>query len=128
MKRSMIQVYVKGSDRAVPLYQRAFGAELVSSYPNDDGTYYHSELNVYGQILSVSEGAANLYDDGGERVTGNTMQFCLHFEEGEAAQLQRAYDVLKEEAEIRIPLGPCEYSALMADLVDRFGVRWCLFA
>lgn len=128
MKRSMMQVYVKGSDRAVPLYQRAFGAELVSSYPNDDGTYYHSELNVYGQIPAVSEGAANLYDDGGGRVTGSTMQFCLHFEEGETAQLQQAYDVLKEGAKIRIPLGPCEYSTLMADLVDRFGVRWCLFA
>lgn len=41
---------------------------------------------------------------------------------------KKAYDVLKEGAEVRIPLGPCEYSALMVDLVDQFGVRWCMFA
>lgn len=128
MKRSMMQAYVKGSDKAVALYQAAFDAKLVSSYLNPDGTYYHSELDVYGQILAVAEAAKGLYDSGGERVTGNTMQFCLHFDEGEEALVQKAYDVLKEGAEIRIPLGPCEFSALMTDLVDCFGVRWCIFA
>lgn len=120
--------YVKGSDAAVELYKKAFDAKLGDYYLNPDGTYFHSELDVYGQILAVAEGTAGLYDQGGERVTGNTMQFCLHFDEGEGHLVQKAYDVLKEGAEIRFPLGPCEYSSLMVDLVDRFGVRWCMFA
>ena len=70
MHRSMMQTYVKGSDKAIALYQKAFDAKLVASYPHADGTFMHAELNVYGQILAVSEA---LKDE--ERITGTTMQF-----------------------------------------------------
>ena len=43
MKRSMMQVYVKDSVKAVELYQKAFDAPLVCAFPGDDGMYYHSE-------------------------------------------------------------------------------------
>ena len=122
MKRSMMQTYVKGSDKAVALYQEAFGAKVVDSYPNADGTFIHCELDVYGQILAVAEAP-----QGEERVTGTTMQFCLHFGEGKEALVQKAYDVLEEGAKILYPLGTCEFSPLMVDMIDKFGVRWCLF-
>lgn len=127
MKRSLMQAYVKGSGAAVELYREAFGAEVVSAYVNDDGTYYHSELDVYGQILSVSEARGVYFGAGEAGTTGSTMQFCLHFAPGEEAEVQRAYGALKAGADILMPLGPCDYSPLMADLVDRFGVRWCIF-
>ncbi len=119
----MMQVYVRGSDGAAKLYQQAFGAEMTASYPHPDGTFMHAELNVYGQVLALSEA---LKDE--ERVTGTTMQFCLHFGQGKEALVHRAYDALKEGAQILCPLGPCPYSGLMVDLIDRYGVRWCLFA
>lgn len=122
MHRSLMQTYVKESDKAVKLYQKAFDAELVASYPYPDGTYLHAELNVYGQILAISE-APNEE----ERITGTTMQFCLHFGEGKEELVQKAYDTLKEEAKVVYPLGPCDYSVLMVDLIDKYGVRWCLF-
>jgi len=121
MKRSMMQIYVKQSDKAVELYQKAFDADLEASYPFEDGTYMHAELNIYGQILAVSETGDK------ETVTGNTMQFCLHFGEGKEALVRKAYDVLKDGAEIIYPLGKCDYSPLMADLTDKYGVRWCIF-
>ncbi|MEL4860556.1 VOC family protein [Pseudoflavonifractor phocaeensis] len=123
MKRSMFQVYVRGSNGAVPFYQKAFDAPLLDSYLNSDGTYYHSELDVYGQILAVSEAMP-----GTAAETGSVMQFCLHFEERDEALVRKIYDALKEGAQVHFPLGPCDYSPLMADLTDRFGVRWCLFA
>ncbi len=124
MKRCMLQAYVVGSDKAAEHYQKAFDARMVSSYKNSDGTYYHAELDVYGQILALSEAE---HTGEGMPVTGNTMQFCLHFEEGQELLLQKAYNVLKEGAEIRHPLSACDYSPLMTDLIDQFGVRWCLF-
>lgn len=120
MKRSMFQAYVKDSRRAVALYQRAFDAKLLDSYLDPDGSYYHSELDVYGQVLAVSEAA-------GEVTPGESMQFCLHFEEGEEDRVRRAYDALKDGGTVLFPLGSCDYSPLMADLVDPFGVRWCVF-
>ena len=120
MKRSMMQVYVKGSDKAFELYQKAFDAELGAQYKNDDGSYMHAELNAYGQILAISEAD--------EAITaGSTMQFCFHFGEGEDEKVKKAYEVLKDGAEITHPLGPCSFSPLMSALIDKFGVSWCIF-
>lgn len=122
MYRSMMQMYVRGSDKAVELYQKAFDAELVASYPHSDGTFMHAELNVYGQILAVSEA---LKDE--ERITGTTMQFCLHFGEGKEELVHKAYNALKDGSKVLYPLSPCDYSVLMVDLIDIYGVRWCIF-
>lgn len=122
MYRSMMQVYVKESDKALKLYQKAFDAELTASYPNDDGTYMHAELDVYGQTLAISEARRDE-----ERITGTTMQFCLHFGEGKEELVKKAYEVLEDSAKILYPLGSCSFSTLMVDLIDRYGVRWCLF-
>lgn len=123
MKRSMMQVYVQGSLDAVALYQKAFDAALLEEVKNADGSgYYHSELDVYGQVLAVAEQTEAV------GVTGNTMQFCLHFAPEEAALVDKAYDALRQDAEILTPLGPCDFSPLMTDLIDKYGVRWCLFA
>ena len=122
MKRSMMQVYVKGSAEAVELYRRAFDAPLVASYPNPDGTFCHAELDVYGQILALSEAEKNA-----ERVTGNTMQFCLHFGDGGEELVLKAFEALKNGAEISYPPNPCMFSPLMFGLIDKFGVNWCVF-
>lgn len=119
--RSLMQTYIKESDKAVAFYQKAFDAELVAAYPNEDGTFMHAELDVYGQIVAIAEAPED------ESIAGTTMQFCLHFGEGKDALVQKAFDVLKDGATIDWPIGPCPYSPLMVALTDRYGVRWCLF-
>ena len=105
---------------AVALYQKAFHAELLCAYPDDKGGYLHAELDVYGQILAVSEIAE-------DAVAGNTMQFCLHFGEGGEENVKTAYDVLKEGAMNCTPIAPCGYSPYQFVLSDQYGVNWCLF-
>ena len=46
-----VGLYVKGSREAAALYQEAFGAELGYHVLNEDGTFFHSELNVKGEPL-----------------------------------------------------------------------------
>lgn len=121
MIRSIMQVFVKESDKALEFYKRAFDAKVECIYPNANGTLAHSELNVYGQIMAISE----LIEE--NTVSGNTMIFCLHFGEGKENVVQKIYDTLKDEAKIISPLGSCDYSPLEVDLIDRFGVRWCIF-
>ena len=122
MERTLMQIYVKGSVEAVELYQKAFNAVLGYNVKNENGTFYHSELDVYGQILSVAERS-----DDDSIVTGNIMQFCLQFSKEEEDLLKKAYNTLSDDAKILFPLGPCDYSAAAADLIDKFGVRWCFF-
>jgi len=85
----MMQMYVKESVEAVKFYQKAFDAKLVSEHKNNDGSYLHAELDAFGQILDISEAAD-------EKVLGNTMQFCIHFEEFEIEKVKHAYEVLKD--------------------------------
>ena len=126
MNRSMMQVFVRESDKALEFYRKAFDAKVLCSYPGSDGLIMHSELDIYGQILAVSE----LTEEsmmGETPVTGNTMMFCLEFGTGKEAVVQKIYDSLKDGAEIITPLGKCDYSPLQAHLVDQYGVRWCIF-
>jgi len=121
MRRSLMQAYVKESGKAVEFYRMAFDAELISSVPNPDGTYYHAELDIFGQILALSESIND------KSIPGNTMQFCLHLGEDQEPLLLQIYEALKDGAEILTPLGPCPYSKLLFILIDRFGINWCIF-
>ncbi len=126
MHRSMTQVFVKESDKAVEFYRDAFDAKVLCSYPNSDGLIMHSELDVYGQILAVSE-LMKENQMGENPDTGNTMMFCLHFGAGKEAVVRKIYDSLKDGAKFLSPLEKCDYSPLEAHIVDKFGVRWCIF-
>ena len=59
MKKSL-QVYIQGTEEAVPFYQKAFGATLGYNVKNPDGTYMHAELKVNGtQLLALSESGSS---------------------------------------------------------------------
>lgn len=120
MLRSMMQVYVKGSFEAVELYKKAFNATVSNEHKDESGNYMHAEINAYDQVIAISEANDKI-------ILGNTMQFCFHFGEGNEETVKNAYNVLKEDANITYPLGPCFYSPCMFGLVDKFGVSWCLF-
>ena len=125
MHRSMMQAYVKESGKALDFYRRAFDAEVKCDYRNADGTVAHAELDVYGQVFAIMELPE------GEAVTGNTMQFCLHFGKGKEALVKRIYEALKEDCiEITAPItgpGECPWSPCLFGLIDKFGVNWCIF-
>lgn len=124
MKRVMMQVYLSDAAAAIAVYQKAFDAKLLDIFHTEDGRIFHSELDVYGQVLSVADREIS---EGQEDVTGNIMQFCLHFGQGNDELVKKAYEALYEGGTVRVPLGPCMYSSLMCDMIDRFGVRWCIF-
>ena len=126
MKSLITRQYQDIEYRALKFYRDAFDAKVLCSYPNSDGLLMHSELDVYGQILAVSE----LMEEnqmGEKPETGNTMMFCLHFGSGKEATVQKIYDSLKDGAKFLSPLEKCDYSPLNAHIVDQFDVRWCIF-
>lgn len=122
MKRSLMQLYINNTKAAVSFYQKAFDASIVSEHKNEDGSYLHVELDLGGQIIALSESIES------DVIIGNTMQFCLQFGDSEKHRIMKAFEILKVNAEILIPLGPCFYSELMVSLVDQYGINWCLFA
>jgi PhnB protein len=116
-----MQVFVKESVKALEFYKEVFGAKEWCRYPGEDGTLMHAEIDIYGQVMMISELAEDT------AATGNTMMFCLEFGQGTESTVQRIYDLLKDGAQLIHPLGECDYSPLEADLIDKYGVRWCIF-
>lgn len=113
-----LQAYVADSKEAVALYQRAFGVEVGFHELNPDGTYLHVELDKDGQgVIALSESSE-------WSVGGMNMQFAVNFGKDDRAALQKAYEALSEGGRVLYPLGPCPWNQCMADVVDRFGVRW----
>jgi len=115
----MFQVYVKDSVKAVELYQLAFDAKIKGVHENEDGSYMHAELDIFGQVLALSESV--------DATFGTNMQFCLHMGGGNEEKVKKAYEVLRDGAEINQPLGENFYSPLCFMLRDKFGVCWCMF-
>lgn len=124
MKRIMPQVYVRDAAGAIELYKAAFDAEVKEIHHTPDGRVLHSELDVDGYVIAVADREEG---DGAHDVTGNVMQFCLHMEPGREDFVKKAYSVLSEKGTVRFPLGDAGYSQCTTDLVDAFGVRWCIF-
>lgn len=116
--RTVFHACVNGSLKAVDFYCKAFNAELKYCYVDSTGKFVeHAEIAVNNQtFLSVMESS--------KAQSGNTMYFWLTFDDEKS--LHEAYEVLKEGAEIRGPLGSCEWSKWIADLTDKFGIRWLL--
>ena len=125
MHRSMMQVYVKESGKALDFYRRAFDAKVKCDHRNADGTVAHAELDIYGQVFAISEAGEP------EANPGNTMQFCLHFGKGKEALVKSMYEALKEDCiRLTAPItgpGECPWSPCLFGLIDQFGVNWCIF-
>ena len=123
LKRSMFGAYINGSIEAVEFYKKAFKTELGFNVQNEDGSYMHAELDIFGQILAISESSSK------QPAADAVMQFNLHFGKGSEEIINNAYEVLKDNAHIELPLGEYSFipSPLMFGLTDKFGVNWCLF-
>lgn len=123
MRRLLLQIYTKNRQEAFDFYKDAFYGEIGYCDKADDGTIIHSELNICGQSIAVGEWC---YEKE-QTISGNTMQFCMQFEPGEEYIIERAYEKMKEDGKVLEPLGPCFFSPLMTDIIDKYGVHWCLF-
>ena len=116
----MMQVYIKNSGEAIPFYQNVFGVEAAIYGLHPDGTVIHAEFDIFGQAFAICETLEN------EAVTGNTMQFCLEFGEDKEKIARGIIDRLSDGA-LSAQIIPVDFSPLLADITDKFGVHWCIF-
>lgn len=121
--RMVFMAYLSGSIEAVDFYCKAFHATSKNCFKasDDDDFYAHAEIVINSQtILAISD--TSHYST--NFIRENNMQFWLSFDDEKS--LDAAYDILKQEAQMHHSLAPCEWCSKMADLTDKFGVRWLL--
>jgi len=121
LKRVMFQLYITNCDEAIKFYQEAFDGKILCDHRNPDNSVAHAEMEAFGQIIAFTEWSKN-------KAFSMTMEFCFHFEKGQEAAIQKAYNVLKDGAMIWSALEePCGYAECQFELIDKYGVFWCLF-
>ncbi|MCL2846484.1 MAG: VOC family protein [Firmicutes bacterium] len=122
----LVCTYVEGFDQALEFYKSAFEAHLDDKWKNADGTYGFYELILNNGVRFALGAREGKWAIEGETNSGNTMQICLLYKEGDIAKLEKAYNILRVGAQILYPLGRAEHTDHTCDLVDKFGLRWCL--
>jgi len=121
--RMVFMAYLTSTIEAVDFYCKAFSATSRNCFKASDvdDFYAHAEIVISEQtVLAISEKAC--YDK--DFVNGDNMEFWLTFDDEQS--LNTAYNVLSGNADIHSPLAPCEWSRAMADLTDKYGIRWLL--
>ncbi|KAA9008609.1 hypothetical protein F4V43_00290 [Paenibacillus spiritus] len=118
------QLYLNGAcTEAMELYRQAFGAktESVMYDPQEEpGTVViHAEMNILGSRIMLSD-----FGGTGRASAESTMEIVAIC--ADEAELRQAYQVLEPGSETVTPIGPTFYSSCLVQLVDRFGVKWCL--
>ena len=127
MKLEMF-IYVENVDEAVEFYQKVFNAKIqeTGTWKKEDGTYEICAFELEeGTSFSVAKREGE-YAVEGEANTGNIMQMCMLYKKENASELEKAYETLKEDSKILIPLKAVEFTSHTCDLIDKYGVRWCL--
>lgn len=119
MPITKLQLYLKDCDGAIELYKKAFGATVNAIYRNERNLIAHAEISIFGQCVAFMEQES-------ECITGNTMQLSFYFNKGDEEIIEKAYDVLKDNAKIEFPLGSCDWTSLIFCLIDKYGVNWLL--
>jgi PhnB protein len=100
--------------------QGGFGKkEEFQSNPKSMDSITMLEIIAHGQKIAIC-------DSQDTAITGTVFQIDVRMKREE--DVKRAYEILKEGSKTNVPLGPSFFSPCMVDFVDKFGVRWCLFA
>jgi len=125
MKLKMFN-YVDGLQEAVAYYQKVFDAAIGENWKNADGAYELCELRLSrGTSFWLAERKGESAIEG-EVNTGNIMQLCLLYDKGDEAKLEKAYNIIKDGAKLLWPLMSAEWTTHTCDLIDKYGLRWCL--
>lgn len=122
MGRILLQIYTKECGTSYEFYKEAFGAEYGYQEKTESGEVIHQELDVCGMQIAVGQIPA-----GAEAVTGNTMQLCLQLDPTEKERVKHAYERLQEGGRIITPPKDLFFSEYGFEVVDRYGVWWCVF-
>jgi PhnB protein len=121
--KAKFMAYIDGTLEALDFYCKAFNATTQNVFKDaDDSDYYaHAEIIIGEQaVLGISERShygLNFTD-------GSAMQFWLLFNSEEP--LQTAYNVLSENAKLCDLQSPSDWCDVLADVTDKYGIRWML--
>ena len=127
------------ANQAIELYQKAFGARVVSRLNYQDANpdefqyedeskkdyIYYAEMVIGTQLISFGDDPDGVLD---EKVNDKALPVSLLIEFDTVDELNAAYELMSEGATILVPMNDTSYCTGYVSLVDRFGIQWDLMS
>jgi len=114
---------VKGAEKAIEFYQKAFGAEVVSRAPSSDGRLMHAEIRIGNSVLMLSDEFPEM---GGPKAPSgeSTVPVGFHIYVADVDALWTR--AVTAGATITMPLANAFWGDRYGKLRDPFGFDWSL--
>jgi uncharacterized glyoxalase superfamily protein PhnB len=114
---------VRGADRAIAFYKRAFGAEEVMRMPAPNGNgILHAELKIGDSMMFLSDEFPEMGCRSPQSLGGSTASLHLYVEDVNAA-FHRA---VTAGAQVRMPVTDMFWGDRFGKVADPFGHEWGL--
>ena len=104
---------------AFEMYQKAFNATKTGEGTPPDSDDIHIDIEINGFEILLAPGGKV------EKITENAMCCEIHFDNEH--DLRKAYDILSKESPRHSLDGLFDWAALLALVIDKFGVCWALY-
>jgi uncharacterized glyoxalase superfamily protein PhnB len=114
---------VRGADRAIEFYKKAFGAELLDRLTGPDGkTVMHAQLRIGDSFIFLGDAAFETGTGATEKIGESCASIHLYVDDVDAA-FDRAVGA---GAKVRMPVADMFWGDRYGQVVDPFGVGWGL--
>lgn len=115
------QLTIRGADRAIEFYRRAFGAAELERMLGPDGqSIMHAELKIGDSIIFLSDEFPGMGCRSPQSLGGTTSSLHLYVEDVDAA-FARA---VAAGAQVRMPVADMFWGDRYGKIVDPFGHEW----
>ncbi len=112
---------VRGADKAIEFYKRAFGAEEVMRMPGPDGrSVMHAEIKIGDSLLFLADEFPGMGCRSPQSLGGATASIHLYVTDADAA-FKRAVDA---GARVAMPLADMFWGDRYGKVADPFGHEW----
>ena len=114
---------VRGADRALEFYRKAFGAEVLDRLTGPDGkSVIHAQIRVGDSFIFLGDEVPGMGGGAPEKYGGSPASLHLYVEDVDAA-VERA---VTAGAQVRMPVADMFWGDRYAKVADPFGYEWGL--
>jgi len=114
---------VRGADRALEFYRKAFGAEIHDRLTGPDGkSVIHAQIRVGDSFIFLGDEVPGMEGGAPEKYGGSPASLHLYVEDVDAA-VERA---VSAGAQVRMPVADMFWGDRYAKVADPFGFEWGL--
>ncbi len=114
---------VRGADRAIEFYRKAFGAEVLDRLTGPDGkSVIHAQIRVGDSFIFLGDEVPGMGGGAPEKYGGSPVSLHLYVEDVDAA-VERA---VSAGAQVRMPVADMFWGDRYGKVADPYGYEWGL--